>query len=156
MKGYVRSATLHDAEHVARHIRPEDRAELMVIHRSTDVALAAYTSVLHSDVALAICTETDEVVGLCGCGAVGREAPGIGSVWMVGTPELVRPPMHRELIRHTPAILDLFHMRYPVLMNYVWANNTRTLNWLRHLGFILTPIGNTDILLVVHTQQTTR
>lgn len=62
---------------------------------------------------------------------------GRGTPWLVGTDHLDR--CARPLLRVSMPALDLFHARYPELMNYVDARNDRAIRWLRWMGFTIHP-----------------
>jgi hypothetical protein len=60
---------------------------------------------------------------------------GIGSPWMIGTPVLDRH--QRVLVRQTPEYISKMLKAFPHLVNYVYAQNTTSVRWLRRLGFTL-------------------
>ncbi len=60
---------------------------------------------------------------------------GIGSPWMLGTPVLDKH--QRVLVRRTPEYIAKMLNAFPHLVNFVHANNTTSVRWLRRLGFTL-------------------
>jgi hypothetical protein len=60
---------------------------------------------------------------------------GIGSPWMLGTPVLDRH--QRVLVRSTPEYIGRMLKAFPHLVNFVHAQNTTSVRWLRRLGFSL-------------------
>lgn len=55
--------------------------------------------------------------------------------------------MPKAFARYTPEYLSVLHAIYPKLFNLVPSTSTRTLAWLKHLGFtlgesMLSPKGN--------------
>jgi len=60
---------------------------------------------------------------------------GLGSPWMLGTPELDRHS--RVLVRRTPEYIGRMLNAFPHLVNFVHAKNTTSVRWLRRLGFTL-------------------
>lgn len=71
---------------------------------------------------------TVAVFGLCP-----GEWPGYGVPWMVGTNELDK--CGRELMAEARNCLKVWHRFYPTLMNVVDARNTKSIRWLKRLGF---------------------
>jgi hypothetical protein len=61
------------------------------------------------------------------------EKKGIGVPWMVGTDELDQ--CGRELMEEARNCLKIWHRFYPTLMNVVDARNTKSIRWLKRLGF---------------------
>lgn len=71
-----------------------------------------------------------------------RPEPGAGAPWLLGT-ELLRRYGGR-LVRFGPCYVGEMLTLYPVLVNHVDARNTRSIAWLRRLGFTIdapAPIG---------------
>lgn len=62
---------------------------------------------------------------------------GVGAPWLLGTDVLDRHP--RALIRNTGPYLDAMRSAFPHLVNYVDARNTRSIRWLKALGFRFQP-----------------
>jgi len=58
---------------------------------------------------------------------------GIGSPWMLATPEFDRHP--RAVIRHCRRYIPPMLAVFPHLVNHVDARNVRSVAWLRWLGF---------------------
>lgn len=132
------------ADVLIRPTEPGDAARLFANLRASDLAeCRAYG---HPDIAASIASCVDRSV-LCWTGLVDGElaaifgvAPvnmlaGIGSPWMLGTPVLDRH--QRILVRRTPEYISRMLKAFPHLANYVHANNTTSVRWLRRLGFTL-------------------
>ena len=66
---------------------------------------------------------------------------GVGSPWMLGT-DLVEE-CGVTVLRQSKAVIDEMLREYPVLMNYVDAENEVSIRWLEWLGFA---IGEPEIL----------
>lgn len=58
---------------------------------------------------------------------------GIGSPWMLGTEELSKNA--RRLLKHGQAWIDTLD-RYNLLINYVHADNDKSIRWLKWMGFV--------------------
>jgi hypothetical protein len=75
--------------------------------------------------------ESGEVFGIYGVANV----EGMGSPWMVATPEVYR--YSKELVRDGREWIKTILPRYPMLFNFVHAENTKSIAWLRKLGFTI-------------------
>jgi hypothetical protein len=125
-----RLATLADAAVLERTLRPTDRAEVIAAS-GPDVLRTLEQSIRLSTDCWA--AEIDgELIALLGVAPVSLLS-GIGSIWLLGTPRMTRV---RSLTRFARDYLRLIlTTEYPVLMNYVDARNTRSIRWLKRLGF---------------------
>jgi hypothetical protein len=123
-------ATEVHAEIIAANVRPEDAAELW----ATCYALpekAMHDGIRWGEYAFTGCADG---VPVCMFG-VYRDSflVDIGTPWMVGSRLLDR--YAKTFIRHCrPAVVEMLR-DYDRLENYVDARNTRSINWLRRLGF---------------------
>lgn len=77
---------------------------------------------------------TIAVFGVGPCEDLGEDHD-IGVPWMVGTNELDK--CGRELMAEARSCLKIWHRFYPTLMNVVDARNTKSIRWLKRLGFTL-------------------
>lgn len=79
------------------------------------------------------------VEGELGCmfGVAPSDDKGVGTPWMLGT-SLV-PQHSRSLMRLAPLYIAEMLRAYPRLVNFVHAENDRSIYWLRHMGFKLEP-----------------
>ena len=132
------------ADVLIRPTEPGDAAELFANLRPSDLAeCQAYG---RGDIAAGIASSVNRSM-LCWTGLVDGElaaiigvAPinmltGIGSPWMLGTPVL--DTHSRVLVRRTPEYIAKMLNAFPHLVNFVHANNTTSVRWLRRLGFTL-------------------
>jgi hypothetical protein len=62
-----------------------------------------------------------------------KRHPGVGIVWLLGTPEVDRAA--KALVKQGRYYVDLMQQLFPMLMNLVDIENSRTRRWLRALGF---------------------
>lgn len=132
MAGRVQIRPVHDgdAEYLAVHMRKADREEiwasggrrpLEAIRRG--LRLSTDTFVAERDGELA-CIWGFAPISL----ATGQAAP-----WMLGTDLMFR--LGRSLSRVAMASFEYVAPVYPRLMNYVDARNTRSVAWLKSVGF---------------------
>lgn len=141
----IREAMACDALHMAPWLRDSDVNELKACHGNevnvTDVLTRAVVmSGLHCWVA----EDAGGPVALFGVSPVGG-MPGVGSPWLLGADRMTR--YKGFLVKQIREYIDLAHRRYPSLINRVDANNTGTIEWLKHLGFQVgdpTPHGPYD------------
>jgi len=68
-----------------------------------------------------------EVIGMFGVSNNGRWA----TPWLLASDKITQIPM--TFLRHSKAYVA--QLKYPLLMNYVHAENTLSIAWLKHLGF---------------------
>lgn len=123
-----------DAQYIAPNIRPQDLAEMQaVLGEDVNAALALATAIARSDRLCWLVFEDDTPLFVLGCAAT--EWPGIGSPWLIAT-TAARPGTLTKITKlHIPDMLRVYDM----LVNYVDARNTASLDWLAHLGFQLGP-----------------
>ena len=131
---FVRKATLEDAVTVAARIRPADRDECMAATGlPPEVILPAYiedgrccmAAGLQHDNRAEILFGIDPIVG----------HPRCGIIWLVSTPRIEEHPV--EFVVMTKRLLADFHKDYDLLTNFIDERNTRHLQWLKWMGFML-------------------
>ena len=82
-----------------------------------------------SEVNMAIANDNDEPIGLCG-------VQNDGCIWCVATDDLYSNKKYRiQLIRQGREWVDNLLGSYKILYNYVYAENTSAIKWLKSLGF---------------------
>jgi len=72
--------------------------------------------------------ETIAVFGVCP-----GDTPGVGTPWLVGTDAMDR--CARELVSDARLALSVWNRFFPILRNVVDARNSKSIRWLKHLGF---------------------
>lgn len=136
--------------YVAANMRPTDRVEAFLSH-GFDPVRAVSTSVSFTrefvvlfDPALPECAEKNPLhtpLAIGGVCPVETEHGDVGVIWMLGTDLLdreTRYPMQRRLFaRATRLVVEEFAKHWPVLTNMAYADNAKSLRWLRWLGFEL-------------------
>lgn len=112
-------------------MRANDRLEVMASHGHTpyQALLNAYTV---SDFCMSIMYK-GKVMAMCGIARIDKLE---GSPWLLGSDELLkRPRVTYALLRESTLWINKYQKRYPLLHNYVHADNKPSLLWLQHLGF---------------------
>jgi hypothetical protein len=67
-----------------------------------------------------------------------------GYVWLIGTPDLVRPPLVRTFLRVSEHWIKEISEGFDIVGNYVDADNAVHIRWLKRMGFTFqgeTPYG---------------
>lgn len=126
----VRPTVAGDTEMFASRLRAPDRRELIAggspdfgraLRESAGCSLFCWTA-----------TADGEPVAIGGVSAV-SVLGGIGAPWLLGTDLLDR--YSRVLVRQAPGYIAKMHEAFPVLVNFVHAENARSVRWLKALGF---------------------
>lgn len=128
----VRETALQDVVSLALNLRASDADEIRA-YGQTDPLKSLTSSAARSMLCWSAFADGELacVLGVAPLSVVS----GIGSPWMIGTPVLDRH--QRVLIRRTPEYISKMLKAFPHLVNYVYAQNTTSVRWLRRLGFTL-------------------
>ncbi len=125
---YLRKSRLTDFKFVVENMRLMDKIEALYQSGLSPEDALSYTY-LGSEINMAIANDNDDAVGLCGV----QED---GCIWMVATDELFDNKKSRlQLTRQGRKWVDNLLGSYKILYNYVYAENTSAIKWLRTLGF---------------------
>lgn len=126
-----------DIEHVAANLRAGDIQELQAVGGPEfDLMRCLVLSVAVSDDVYVLVTAAGEPVGLTGVAPVSLLG-GLGCPWLLGTDALPRYP--RDIVTLGRGLVRKWESRYSHLFNYVDARNTRSIAWLQHIGFTVSP-----------------
>lgn len=131
LRGFIRPATLDDANYIAPRLREADKAEC-------DASLACPAEwvlpqfALHGYRCWAFGLNDGTPVGLFGVDPA-PGAPQVGIAWACSTPVVTQ--YKYDFLRRSPEILGKLHAEFPILTNTVDARNTLHHRWLRWLGF---------------------
>ena len=131
----IRPAVPADGLALAANLRDQDRAEIAAYGWVHDVEAEMVANIQRS----ALCwTAEDEgrLVAVFGVAPMDGH-PRWGSPWMLGTPLLAQHS--RVLVRVCPGYIERMQVDFPYLFNYVHAGNTRSIGWLKRLGFTVEP-----------------
>ena len=123
-----RPATFEDCHDLAPRMRSQDAKEVMAsngakpyeaLSESFRVSSECYT-IIHED---------GEIVGMFGV----ADAKIFGSPWLLGSDKL--PETKRVMLPVSAKWVEEKNDQYPLLLNYVHADNTVSIRWLKSLGF---------------------
>lgn len=128
----IRDTALQDVVHLAHNLRPSDLREAQA-YGHPDLVVALSSSAARSVLCWSAFVD-GELACVIGVAPISM-LNGQGSPWMMGTPVLDRH--HRILVRRTPEYITRMLTAFPHLMNFVHAENTTSVRWLRRLGFTL-------------------
>lgn len=135
MKVFARSLMPGDLEHIAARLRDADRREVQAIRGPVPMYDTLALAVLRST-HYWVSVAGDEPIAMFGVAPTDLLS-GIGSPWFLATDRAEGYP--RSLVvegrRYALRMLEV----YPHLMNYVDARNTRSIRWLKHIGFEVHP-----------------
>lgn len=115
-------------------MRGPDRDEIIAM-RGPDVRASLERAVRVSTLARAMDVDGAFILlfGVAPVSLLGR----VGAPWMLATERVERCP--GALMRGASLYIPIMRDLYPVLVNYVDARNTRSIRWLKRLGFTFFP-----------------
>jgi len=130
-RAYSRKARKKDCKQLAKVMRESDRKEVMASHGHTP-----YEALLNSYTVSDSCYSwiyKGKVIAMCGVSTMEKR---VGSPWLLGSDELTSTPrVTFSLLRESLRWIKHHQTKYPMLVNYVHAENKASLEWLKHLGF---------------------
>ena len=128
MTHHYRPAAWQDCRDMAPYMREQDAKEVMAsnglnplrsLQESFKVS-AECNTVVHDD---------GDVVGMFGV----SDCQAFGSPWLLGTDKLI--DTKKEFIPQAKEWVERINGDYPLLLNYVHADNAVSIKWLKSLGF---------------------
>ena len=117
-------------EHVAENMREADKVEVMALRGHSP--LEALTSSIGQSELAATALVNGFPVAILGM-VRGTITSNAGVPWMLGTDDLFSHP--RQLLEWGRVAVDEMMRSVDVLQNYVHAENTKSIRWLKRLGF---------------------
>lgn len=130
----IRAVRPDDVEVLLANMRQPDIDE--VTASCGDVRKALVEGVESSDL-IAAAEFDGELACIFGCAPIRGFLGTQGAPWMLGTDKLDRHPS--ALMRHCRPYIEAMQQRYPHLLNFVDARNTRSIRWLKRMGFTFHP-----------------
>lgn len=125
---------MEDASTIAPHLRDADKNEI-IASSGPNIEQAILSSIVSSE-AHTVCLPDLSPICIFG---IGDDMQGNGIPWMIGTDEMIK---HRKaLIRDARKWINDQLEVYPLLYNYADGRNTVHLNWLRRVGFTISPLA---------------
>lgn len=133
---FVRRAHARDAACIAEGLREADRAELRAAGYRDEIHRLA----IERSIAVSVHAWTAEVNGRPGV-VFGVRAEGdtlfsqVGIPWALGTDAVTAN--RRALVVLPPGYIREMLRAFPTLTNYVHAENTQAIRWLKRAGFVI-------------------
>ena len=126
--GYLRKSNIKDFKYVVENMRVMDKIEALYQTGLSPEDALSYTF-LGSKTNMTVADDNDQPIGLCG---VQKD----GCIWFVATDELFDNKKYRiQLVRQGKEWVDNLLESYKILYNYVYAENSSAIKWLKALGF---------------------
>lgn len=129
---HVVEAKPEHIEPVASAMREADIMEIWAASKSRPVASLKHCMAI-SDYMKTIIVD-GKPAGMFGTTPMSKLS-GRGAVWMLGTPDIDR--ISKTFLRQSRKYVDEMLAPYRIIENYVDARNTRSILWLKWLGFVM-------------------
>lgn len=126
---FYRASTVDDCEQLAPRMREADAREVKASGGYTPLG-ALLMSFAYSEETNSI-IHNDKVIGMFGVSEC--DESGWGVPWLLGSDEIV--DIGFQFLRESKHWIKGVQDQYPLLYNYVAAENTAAVTWLRFLGF---------------------
>ncbi len=118
---------------IAEHMREADRREVWASHRHTPLEALEF-ALQRSELAWT-CMVDGLPSFMWGAARTGAVLGCTGAPWLLGTPAIVK--VRHDFLRYCPHFVAAMQSAFPCLENYVHAENTLSIRWLKHLGFMV-------------------
>jgi hypothetical protein len=128
MTHHYRPARFEDCRDMADRMREQDAKEVMASN-GLDPLRSLQVSFNSSAECHTIIHEDGSIVGMFGV----ADCKAFGSPWLLGTDKLI--DTRAEFIPQAKQWVEKINNDYPLLLNYVHAENTVSKRWLKSLGF---------------------
>ncbi|MBU1046963.1 DUF2833 domain-containing protein [Patescibacteria group bacterium] len=133
--GYVREATAKDAFELAPKLRQDDLDEIAAAS-GREPLNTLLEGIAHSAVPAAVIGDKGEVVALFG--VVPTPLAGVGAIWLLGSDGLWT--YRWQFLRESRQWIEDLQEAWPILWNFVYAENELHIKWLKWLGFNFTKL----------------
>lgn len=130
--GFVRAYRPGDECDLAPRLREADLREIELFGAGRDPMELLREGAEQS---VPSCTIIGNIGFVAGMFGVVPEDDGFGKVWLVGSDELVTPPLSRQFLRECRKFLAAMEPHYLALGNHIDARNTLHIKWLQWMGF---------------------
>lgn len=129
MTHYYRPATFQDCRELAPSLREQDAKEVMASDGLTPLRALQHSYNSSAPECFSIIHEDGDIVGMFGLSNSGHFA----SPWLLGSHKL--PETKKVMLPVSAKWVEEKNDQYPLLLNYVHAENTVSMRWLKALGF---------------------
>jgi hypothetical protein len=129
--GSIRKAVPSDAFKLAAHLRTEDLIEIRSVHKDRAPYKSLLDGIFYSgEDCWTIVGLDEEPIAIFGAVPM---AENTASIWLLGSGRIKN--IQREFLRHSRSWVDKLNEKYPILTNFIYAENHVHVHWLRWLGF---------------------
>ena len=129
MTHYYRKATFADCRDLAPRMRSQDAKEVMASSGTTPYEALKYSYNASAPECYTIVHEDGEIVGMFGLSVNHVFA----SPWLLGSDKL--PETKRVMLPVSAEWVEEMNTKHPLMLNFVHAENTVSMRWLKSLGF---------------------
>ena len=129
MTHYYRQSVFQDCRDLAPHMREQDANEVMASNGLSPLRALQRGYNASSPECFTIIHEDGSIVGMFGL-AVNEI---FASPWLLGSDKL--PETKKVILPVSAKWVEEMNTRHPLLLNYVHADNTVSMKWLKSLGF---------------------
>jgi hypothetical protein len=130
MEWHVRKATVDDIPYLVKHLRKEDIKEIKAASgNKPEESLSQAFEQPNIGIWVGVYKDNPEII----FGVAHSACPDIGFPWMVCTNKLKESP--KEFIVKCKKWVNGFSLQFPLLMNFVHAENELHIRWLKWCGF---------------------
>ncbi len=137
MDWYVRKATLEDLPYLVENLREADKKEIYASSGKTpQESLSEAFGIPNIGIWVGVYKDSPEII----FGVSKHEIYDIGFPWMVCTDRLKDSP--REFVSKCKKWVQGFSLQFPLLVNFVHAENELHIRWLKWCGFDFVELHN--------------
>lgn len=127
----VKEPNVEDIKEISEHLRKEDIRECADVGGMHPSEALLESWAVSKDNCFAASHQDRGWICIWGCSPTG--ALGVGSPWLLGTPEIENVPL--TFLRESKRWIAETHKEYPIMTNIADERNEIHLKWLRWLGF---------------------
>lgn len=130
----IRDPLPGDVEEIASNLRQSDRREIWAASRLTPLEGLRVAAARSPDIWVG--TVDGKPIGMAGAFA-GSLLGSVGYPWQLSTPEIDKVAI--PYLRSSRIYFEAIRCRYELLCNWVDARNTKSIRWMKYLGFHFDP-----------------
>ena len=127
---HYRPSQLEDINRLAPDVRQADRDEIMASHGLEPLPAIAFC-MGSSEECNTMIDDNKDIIGMFGVAKFGE----LGVPWMLSSERIYQKKIARQFLIQSKQWIDSTMLRYMILTNFVSADNTKAIKWLKYLGF---------------------
>ena len=129
---YPKKKNKEDVLYILEHLREEDKHEA-IVQKGENYVQECLKDIMDSDDFMIIGCKKSDNTPVCMGGIAKTNEKGIGVVWLLSTPEVVKHQIC--LLRNIKAELKKFDNEYWLMFNIIYKENELAKKWLSKFGF---------------------